>query len=139
MKLADHVTLNFSNQMSTVTVFLDIEKALDTTWHDGLLYKSFKLEFSTSVIKLINSFLTDRKFRVSVEGEMCTPRYMQTGVPQGSILSAALYSLYLNDTLQSHDVHLALFEDDTCLCDRTQRGLCSEKTPARSKLNGGLV
>jgi hypothetical protein len=39
MRLADHVTLNFSNKMSTAAVFLDIEKAFDTTWHHGLLYK----------------------------------------------------------------------------------------------------
>jgi len=31
------VTLNFNNDMSTAVVFLDIEKAFDTTWHIGLL------------------------------------------------------------------------------------------------------
>jgi hypothetical protein len=36
MKLTDHVTLNFNNQMSMAAVFLDIEKAFDTTWHSGL-------------------------------------------------------------------------------------------------------
>jgi hypothetical protein len=33
----DHVTLNFDNSMSTASVFLDIKKAFDTTWHPGLL------------------------------------------------------------------------------------------------------
>jgi potassium voltage-gated channel Eag-related subfamily H protein 8 len=37
MRLADHVTLNFSNKMSRAAVFFDIEKAFDTTWHPGLL------------------------------------------------------------------------------------------------------
>jgi hypothetical protein len=40
MRLTDHVTLNFNNNMSTAAVFLDIEKAFDTTWHNGLLYIS---------------------------------------------------------------------------------------------------
>jgi hypothetical protein len=75
-------------------MFLDIEKALDTTWHSGLLYKLSKLEFST---KLIGSFLSKRKFRVSVEGEMSTPRIMQAGVPQGSLLSPTLFNMYIND------------------------------------------
>jgi hypothetical protein len=35
----DHVTLNFNNKMSTAAVFLDIEKAIYTTWHHVLLYK----------------------------------------------------------------------------------------------------
>jgi hypothetical protein len=65
--------------MSTAAVFLDIEKAFDTTWQPGLLYKLSKLQFSTSLIKLISSLLSQRKFRVSVEGEMSTPRYMQAG------------------------------------------------------------
>jgi hypothetical protein len=59
--------------MSTAAVFLDIEKAFDITWHPGLLYKLSKLEFPTSLIKLISSFLSQRKFRVSVEDEMSTP------------------------------------------------------------------
>jgi hypothetical protein len=63
MRLADHANLNFNNNMSTAAVFLDIEKALDTTWHSGLLYKLSKLEFSTSLIKLIDSFLTDKHLK----------------------------------------------------------------------------
>jgi hypothetical protein len=35
MRLTDHVTFNFNNKMSTAAVFLDIEKAFDTTRHSG--------------------------------------------------------------------------------------------------------
>jgi hypothetical protein len=101
--------------MSTAAVFLDIEKAFDTTWQLGLLYKLSKLQFSISLIKLIGSFLSQRKFRVSVEGEMSTPRYMQAGVPQGSVLSPTLYNLCINDTRQTPSVNLTLFADDICL------------------------
>jgi hypothetical protein len=48
--------------MSAAAVFLDIEKAFDTTWHPSLLYKLSKLEFSAGIIKLISSFLSNRKF-----------------------------------------------------------------------------
>jgi hypothetical protein len=98
MRLTDHITLNFNNNMSTAAVFLDIEKAFDTTRHPGRLYKLSKLKFPTNLIKLINSYLTNRKFRVSVEGELSTPREMQAGVPQGSVLAPTFYSLYINDT-----------------------------------------
>jgi hypothetical protein len=113
MRLADHVTLDFNNDMSTAAVFLDVEKAFDTTWHPGLLYKLSKMHFSASLIKLISSFLSKRKFRDLVEGEMSTPREIQAGVPQGSVLSPTLYSLYINDAPQSPGVHLALLGDDT--------------------------
>jgi hypothetical protein len=91
--------------MSTAAVFLDINKAFDTTWQPGLLYKLSKLQFSNSLIKLISSFLSQRKFRVLVEDE----------VPQGSVLSPTPYNLYINDTPQTSGVNLALFADDTCV------------------------
>jgi hypothetical protein len=77
MRLMDHVIINLNNKMSTAAVFLDIEKASDPTRHSRLLYQLSKLKFSTSLIKLIGSLLSQRKFRVSVECEMSTPRVMQ--------------------------------------------------------------
>jgi hypothetical protein len=62
MRHTDHITLNFNNNMSTAAVFLDIEKAFHTTWHIGLLYKLPELKFSISLIKLISTFLSHRKF-----------------------------------------------------------------------------
>jgi hypothetical protein len=38
MRLTDHVTLNFNNNISMAAVLLDIEKVFDKTWHPGLLY-----------------------------------------------------------------------------------------------------
>jgi hypothetical protein len=94
MRHTGHVTLNFNINMSTPTVFLDTENPFDTTWHLDLLYKFSKLKFSNSLIKLISSFLSQKKVRVSVQGEMSTSRDMQAGVPQCSVLSPRLYSIY---------------------------------------------
>jgi hypothetical protein len=99
MKLTDHVALNFNNNMSTAAVFLDIEKAFDKTWHLGLLYKLSKLKFSISLIKLISSLHSQRKFRVSVKGEMSTSRAILATVPQGPVLSPTLYNIDTNDLL----------------------------------------
>jgi hypothetical protein len=68
MSLADHVTLNLNN-MTTAAVLVYIEKAFGTTWHSGLLHKLYELEFSVSLIKLIASFLADRKCKVLLEGK----------------------------------------------------------------------
>jgi hypothetical protein len=45
MRLKDHVTLIFNNNMSAAVVPLDYEKAFDTTCHPGLLYKLYKINF----------------------------------------------------------------------------------------------
>jgi hypothetical protein len=90
------------------------------------------------LIKLISSLLSRRKFSVSAEGEILTPREMQAGVPQGSVLSPTLYNMYINDAPQPPEVYLALFADDTCLyatdgkksfvVRKLQRGLSSMET-----------
>jgi hypothetical protein len=68
MGLMDLVTLNCNSTMSMAAVFLDIGKALDATWHIGLLYIFFKLQGLISLVVLISSFLSQRIFRVSHKG-----------------------------------------------------------------------
>jgi hypothetical protein len=64
------------------------------------------MKFSTSLIKLNGSFLSQRKFRVSVEDEMSTTRVMQAGVLQGSVLSPTLVNMYINNAPRtSHRKH----------------------------------
>jgi hypothetical protein len=56
---------------------------------------------------------------------------MQGGVAQGSVLSATLFNLYINDALQTHGVHLALFATDRkegFIVRKLQRGLSSMET-----------
>jgi retron-type reverse transcriptase len=83
--------------MSKAVVLLNIEKVFDTIWHTVLWYKLTKVHFSTSLVKLISPFLSNRKFKALVEGEMSTLREIQAGVPQGPIPSPTLYNLFIND------------------------------------------
>jgi hypothetical protein len=56
-------------------------KAFDTTWHTALPHKLPELEFLTCPIKLIASFLTDKKCKAFVEEEFSTPRKIEARVP----------------------------------------------------------
>jgi len=44
-RLVDRITRNFGEQRLTSVVFLDVAKAFDTVWIDGLLYKLKLLNF----------------------------------------------------------------------------------------------
>ena len=53
---------------STGAVLLDVSKAFDKVWHEGLLYKLAHSPIPTSTVYFLRSYLSDRTFRVSVEG-----------------------------------------------------------------------
>jgi len=71
-----------------------------------------QLQFSDSKINLIRSFLSNKNFRVSVEGEICTPRKIQAGLPQVFVLFPTRYNLYINDTSEIPRIHLTLVAGD---------------------------
>jgi hypothetical protein len=73
--------------MSAAAIFSDFQKAFYTKWHSGLQYKLVELDSSISHIKQIVSLFTDRKFKVLVEGEFCTPSKIAAGAPRGSFLA----------------------------------------------------
>jgi hypothetical protein len=61
--------------MSTVALFLDIEKAFHKTWHLSLPYKLSELKFSIILIKLISYFLSQWKFSFGRSWNVYAKRY----------------------------------------------------------------
>ncbi|CAH2106405.1 unnamed protein product [Euphydryas editha] len=120
-RVINHLASEYNNKRCTVGVFLDMEKAFDRVWHEGLLAKLIRTTTPPALIKIIASFLKGRSFYVSLEGADSQPRLIQAGVPQGSCLSPLLYAAYTDDipTLRDHlregekDVMLALYADDS--------------------------
>ena len=50
-------------------VFLDISKAFDKIWHDGLLYKLKRNSIKGDLLKLIERFLSERYRRIVLNGQ----------------------------------------------------------------------
>ena len=97
------------------SVFLDISKAFDKVWHEGLLYKLRSMGISGDLYKLLENYLSGRLQRVVLNGQMSSWKPFLAGVPQGSILGPLLFLIYINDLPNELKSNAKLFADDTSL------------------------
>ena len=96
-------------------VLIDLLKAFDTIDHNILIKKMLFLGFTDETIKWYTSYLSNRKFIISMENANSDKASITCGVPQGSILGPLLFLIYINDMPQAVDSELLLYADDTCL------------------------
>ena len=80
--------------------FLDVRKAFDTVWIDGLLYKLFS-EFGVKgrMWLAIKTLYTGVKAQVLYSGSLSRKFDVSQGTGQGKILSPFMYKVYINSLL----------------------------------------
>lgn len=115
LRTTEIISQGLEAKSTTTMAYLDISKAFDKMWHEGLILKMCQIEFSIGLTKTIRSFLLDRKFKVKLEDHISTIKKVRAGVPQGSVLRPTLYNIYTYDIPETKDTFKALFADDTAL------------------------
>ena len=73
------------------------------------------LGLTDKTVKWYTSYLSNRKFIISMENAYSDKAAITCGVPQGSILGPLLFLIYINDMPQAVDSEILLYADDTCL------------------------
>ena len=66
-------------------VLLDISKAFDKVWHEGLIHKLKQNGISGKFLDIIKDFLDSRKQRVLLNGQYSSWASITAGLPQGPI------------------------------------------------------
>ena len=73
-----------------------------------------------SIINWIEQWLTDRRQRVVVDGEVSSWKSVLSGVPQGFVPGPILFLVYINDLQEVVTGNILKFADDTKLFTKTR-------------------
>ena len=104
------------------TVFVDISKAYDKVWIDGLLYKlHHECHITGNLFHMIRALLKGRTMQVVYNNLISTTHELNAGVPQGSVLAPLLFLIFIHalTTQLSPSICQSLFADDIALLPHT--------------------
>ena len=108
-RLSQTIMESFNRGEHVIAAFLDVEKAFDNVWHNGLRYKIYQLDLPTKLCRWLSDFLVGRVIQVKIKVS-----YPKAGVPQSSNLSPLLFLIYVNDmpNPSHHQTNKSQFADD---------------------------
>ncbi|MFS5355118.1 reverse transcriptase family protein, partial [Streptococcus agalactiae] len=115
LRIVEHASQHEKRGRTTAMLLLDVERAFDRVWHDGLIFKMVDAGFSKRMCQLMDNYIRRRNFRVKVGHEKSEGRTPEAGVPQGAVLSPLLYNIYTHDIPRPSRTSLALYADDTAI------------------------
>lgn len=116
--------------------FVDLRKAFDQVWWNGLFYKILNLEIGGNFYSTIKNMYKSVSSCVKTKFGITPAFNIFQGVRQGEVLSPSLFSLYINDlpmevgkdhrdavSLGKCTIQCLLYADDIVLLSTTKEGL----------------
>jgi ribonucleases P/MRP protein subunit RPP40 len=96
-------------------IYLDFVKAFDTVPHERLKKKLRAHGIRGRLLDCFSAWLSDRKQRVVLNGNVLAWEAVLSGVPQGSVLGPLLFLIFINDLDAAVSLAelLLKFADDT--------------------------
>ena len=89
-------------------------QAFDKVWHKGLNCK-LRTILPKQYAEILESYLTERFFRIKQEDAYSELKEIKAGAPQGSVLGQVLYLLYSSDLQKLENSTAATFVDDAAI------------------------
>ena len=97
--LQESIDYHVSKGANVYVAFLDIQKAFDTVWIPGMLYKLYSTGLDLKTSRLVKNAYEDFKCAAYVAGQPGDWFTPERGVHQGAPLSMKIYQVFINDLI----------------------------------------
>jgi len=94
--ITQHVKQRRGNGKKTYLIFIDLRKAYDLVWRDGLWKGLFDKGIKGKMLRMLKSMYDRTLMAVKVAGKVSNPFSIQKGVKQGASLSPMLFDLFID-------------------------------------------
>ena len=85
LTITDEIYSSFDDRFEVRSVFLDLSKAFDKVWHEGIIFKLQQNRILDDLLNIFSDFVRNRKQSVTLNGQSSSWFNVNAGVPQGSI------------------------------------------------------
>ena len=101
--------------MITGTAFVDLSAAYDTVNHRLLIQKLFNITQASTLCRVIQNLLSNRRFYVEMNYERSRWRLQKNGLSQGCVLSPTLFNIHTNNQPVHDGTRSFIYADDLCI------------------------
>lgn len=116
LKLTGEIYSALDNKVPIISIFIDLSKAFDTVCHERLLEKIYSYGIRGNAFKLMQSYLSNRRQIVNIDGIKSNSKRVTHGVPQGTVLGPLLFCIYVNSLMTTTaEGKIIAFADDMAI------------------------
>ena len=113
MKLTDEAFKSTAFGKATTAITIDYSKAFDLVDHTTLKNKLKELGIRNKLLKLIFSFLSNRKHYTKINGIKSKLAHITCGVPQGTISGPRLFTILIKGVKNPNVLNVKFVDDKT--------------------------
>jgi hypothetical protein len=118
IELTHEIMQSLDNQELICLIFCDVSKAFDRVWLRGLLLKLEPYGIKGSLLRWIESYISNREQQVIIKDPISLKENLKAGVPQGPTIASLVFLIFINDIADDMLGLCRLFADDTSVGER---------------------
>lgn len=110
--LTSNINWYMNKNCATGACLIDFEKAFDTIWIPGLIFKLMRYNFPMPFVILLHNMISEKRFVVCNRGQTSSKEFtIINGLQQGTVNAPILFNLFIHDLLINIENSIGFADD----------------------------